>query len=379
MKTNDKIFNIDYNWVDSFWDKIEKKLSVIAPQVKTPFPYFTDKDGNYIAQNAYWWTNGFWPGMMWLMYLATKDDKYKTIAENVEKGLDEALYGFDGLDHDVGFMWLTSAVANYRITGNEQSKKRGRIAASVLAGRYNPVGNYIRAWNNRGDGLDRTGWAIIDCMLNIHLLYWAAEIDNDPRFKNIANNYADTCMKHFVRPDGSTNHIVGFSPETGEVTEIPNGQGYAPDSCWSRGNSWALYGFTLSYIHTGNKEYLDTAKKVAHYFLANLDDSGVPRCDFRQPKEPDYRDTTAGACAACGLIEIAKIVPEAEKELYINGAVKILKGLEENCNFSLDNQSILQNGCVDYHNESFGLPIIYGDYYLMEALLKLKGNDLLFW
>lgn len=372
-------FNIDYNWINSFWDKIEKKLSVVAPQVDTPFPYLVDENGKYKSRNAYWWTNGFWPGMMWLMYLATKDEKYKAIAENVEKELDSALFGFEGLDHDIGFMWLTSAVANHRITGNEESKNRGRHAATILAGRYNPIGKYIRAWNNRTDGLDRTGWAIIDCMLNIHLLYWASEMDNDPRFKFIADQYAHTVMKHFVREDGSTNHIVGFNPETGEVAEIPNGQGYAPDSCWSRGNSWGIYGFALCFIHTGNPEYLETAKKLAHYFLSNTDETGVPKCDFRQPAVPDYRDTTAAACAACGLIEIAKAVPEYEKELYINGAIKLLKGLEANCDFTLDNQSILQNGCVDYHNETNGLPIIYGDYYMMEALLKLKGNDILFW
>ena len=373
-------FNIDYAWVDAFWDKIEKKLSVVAPQVETPFPYLINREtGKYNSKLCHWWTNGFWPGMMWLMYLQTGDDKYKAIAENVEKELDTALINFNGLDHDVGFMWLTSAVANYRITGNEESKTRGRHAATILAGRFNPAGNYIRAWNKRADNIDRTGWAIIDCMLNIHLLYWAAEIDDDPRFRYIADTYAHTAMKHFVREDGSTNHIVAFNPETGEVADIPNGQGYAPDSCWSRGNSWALYGFVLSYIHTGNKEYLETSKKVARHFMANVDDSGVPRCDFNQPAQPDYRDTTAGACAACGLIELAKIVPEDEKEFYISSAVKLLKGLESNCDFTLENQSILQNGCVDYHNETFNLPIIYGDYYMMEALLKLKGNEMLFW
>ena len=186
-------------------------------------------------------------------------------------------------------------------------------------------------------------------------------------------------MKNFVRPDGSTNHIVIFDPATGEVLDNPTGQGYASGSCWSRGNSWALYGFALCYINTGNPEYLETAKKVAHYFLANIDDSGVPKCDFRQPENPDYRDTSAAACAACGLIEIAKVVPEYEKELYINGAIKLLKGIEANCDFTLDNQSIVQNASCAYHTEGQNIPIIYGDYYLMEALLKLKGNDLLFW
>jgi len=376
-----KKFDIDYAWIDSFWDKIEKKLSVVAPQVEMPFPYGI-KDGKYLPRDEYWWTNGFWPGMMWLMYLQTKDDKYKAIAENVEKELDTALFGFDGLHHDVGFMWLTSAVANYRITGNEEAKNRGRHAATILAGRYNPIGKYIRAWNKwPEDDIDNhSGWAIIDCMMNIQLLYWAAEVDKDPRFKFIADAHAHTAMKEFVRPDGSTNHIVIFNPETGEVLDNPKGQGYASGSCWSRGNSWALYGFILCYMHTGNPEYLEIAKRVAHYFLANLDESGVPKCDFRQPKEPDYLDVSASTIAACGLIEIANAVPELEQDMYINGAIKLLKGIEANCDFTLDNQSIVQNATGAYHSKNDqNIPILYGDYYLMEALLKLKGNDILFW
>ena len=170
-----------------------------------------------------------------------------------------------------------------------------------------------------------------------------------------------------------------FDPETGEFLDNPHGQGYASGSCWSRGNSWALYGFILCYIHTGNAEYLETAKNVAHYFMANIDESGVPKCDFRQPKEPDYPDVTASTIAVCGLIEIAKAVPESEQDMYISGAVKLLKGIEANCDFTLDNQSIVQNGTGAYHSQGQNIPIIYSDYYLMEALLKLKGTDLLLW
>lgn len=375
-----KKFNIDYAWVDSFWNKIENKLSVVAPQVNMPFPYGIE-NGKYVSRDMYQWTNGFWPGMMWLMYIATKDEKYKNIAEKVEIALDEALDDFDGLHHDVGFMWLCSAVANYRVTGNEKSKNRGRHAATILAGRFNPVGNYIRAWNKwPEDDIDNhSGWAIIDCMMNIQLLYWASKVDNDPRFKFIADAHAHTAMKNFVRENGSTNHVVIFNPETGEFLDNPTGQGYASGSCWSRGNSWALYGFILCYLNTGNKEYLDTAKKVADYFIANVGDADLPKCDFDQPAEPDIRDSAASAIATCGLIEIAKSVPDSESDKYINAAMHLLKGLEKSCDFDPDNQSIVQNGTGMYHNTDRNIPIIYSDYYLMEALLKLKGNDILFW
>ena len=130
------------------------------------------------------------------------------------------------------------------------------------ASRFNPHG-FIRAWNE-----DRTGWAIIDCMMNLNLLYHAGEWTGDPRFRMIAMRHADTAMEHFVRADDSGNHIVIFDPETGAVLDTPAGQGFAPGSAWSRGQAWALYGFALSYIHTGKKEYLTVSQRVAEYYLS---------------------------------------------------------------------------------------------------------------
>lgn len=367
---------MDKKWVDKFWEKIESKLSVVAPQVETRFPYTTDKNGKYVTwQNIQWWTNGFWAGIMWLAYIGSKKEIYKKIAISCEEALDQAFLDFSDLHHDVGFMWLPSAVAHYRIDGNEAAKVRGLHAATLLAGRFNCGAGYIRAWNG-----DNIGLAIIDCMMNLPLLYWASEETGDPRFKMIAIRHADTVRKHFVRADGSVHHIVSFDPVTGEVLDTPRGQGYASGSSWTRGQAWAIYGFILSYIHTGKQEYLDTAKRVAHYFIANLSEDGIPVVDFRAPKEPVWKDTTAGAITACGLIEIMNYVDECEKEMYEGALQKLLKGLEQNCDFSLEEQSILQNGTERYHDtRGFHIPIIYGDYYLMEALLKLKGNDILFW
>lgn len=367
---------MDKKWIDEFWNKIESKLSVVAPQVECLVPYTTDENGKYRkTTDIQWWTNGFWAGMMWLAYQETKKDIYKNIAIAAEEALDEAFLKFNGLHHDVGFMWIPSAVAHYRIDGDSMARTRGMHAATLLVGRYNVDAGFIRAWNHAFTGL-----AIIDCMMNIPILYWASEEMDDPRFKMIAMHHADMTMEKFVRADGSVNHMVVFNPVTGEVLETPRGQGYASGSSWTRGQAWAIYGFSLSYIHTGKQEYLDTAKKVAHYFIANLSDDGVPVVDFRAPAEPVWKDTTAGAITACGLIEIMKRVDEHEKEVYEKAVFKILKGLEKNCDFSLDNQSILQNGTERYHDtRGFHIPIIYGDYYLMEALLKLKGNDILFW
>lgn len=368
---------MDRQWIDTFWEKVEAKLFVVAPQVDTRIPYTTDKNGKYVPYlngerqpDSQWWTNGFWGGLLWLAWKGSKKDCYKELAIACEDALDQSFLDFYGLNHDVGFMWFPTAVTHYLIDGNEKSKNRGLHAATLLAGRFNCQCDFLRAWNSKERAI---GWSIIDSMMNLPILYWATEETADPRFRMIAERHANTVAKHFVRPDGSVNHIVSFDPNTGEVLDTPAGQGYASGSSWTRGQAWAIYGFALSYIYTGKQEYLEVAKRVAHYFIANLSEDGVPVVDFRAPKEPVLKDTSAGAIAACGMIEIMKHVNEHEKDLYENAAEKLLKGLEKHCDFTLEKQSILQDGTVDYHNaRGHHVSLIYGDYYLMEALLKLK-------
>ncbi|MFC5470728.1 glycoside hydrolase family 88 protein [Cohnella suwonensis] len=372
----------DKQWLDETWGKIEAKLSAECDRVGDRIPYIP-VDGVYREDKAetdiYWWTNGFWPGMLWQMYQATNEEKYKIAAEGVERKLDAALEGYDGLHHDVGFMWLHSAVANYRLTGNARSKSRGMHAANLLAGRYNPRGKFIRAWND-----DCTGWIIIDCMMNIPILYWASRESNDPRFEFIARDHADTALRQAIRADGSSHHIVVLDPENGEFASAPGGQGYDEGSSWSRGQAWALYGFALSYHHTRDEKYLSTAKQVAHYFIANAASTGfIPLVDFRAPAEPELWDTTAGTCAACGLLEIADAVSELEKPLYVNAAISILRAIDEKfCNWNVDVDSIVGGGTAAYHsreNGDFGVPILYGDYFFIEAVLRLRDQHVLLW
>lgn len=369
-------------WLDDMDQKIKSKMQYVSERSAYKIPYST-KNGTHDDRSSTdicWWTNGFWGGMLWLMYHETKNERYKEIANISEKLLDKALEDYYGLHHDVGFMWLLTSVANYRLTGNEDSKKRGLLTANLLAGRYNPVGEYIRAWNDSDRNPDTKGWAIIDCMMNIPLLYWATEETGDPRFKHIAMKHADTCMNAFVRPDGSVNHIVEFDYHEGGVVKTYGGQGYEEGSSWSRGQSWGIYGFMLSYIHTGKVEYLDTAKRIAHYFIANLQDNPIPNIDFRAPKEPVLKDATAGAIAACGLIEISRHVKPYEKDLYLSAALRILKALDEKCcNWTQEEDSILQICSASYHEINHHYPIIYGDFFFMEAIYKLRENDILLW
>ena len=188
--------------------------------------------------------------------------------------------------------------------------------------------------------------------------------------------HADMAMRDHVREDGSMNHIVVHDPESGEMVETLGGQGYGVGSTWSRGESWGLYGFILSYIHTGEERYLDTAKKIAHYFISNVADTDyLPLVDFRAPEEPVLYDSTAGAIAACGLIEIAKHVPEFEQRPYITAAIKILKAMEEKfCNWEENEDSILQMG-TEMYTKGIHMPIIYGDYFFAEAIAKLRGSE----
>lgn len=374
-------------WADEVVQKIRQKMIWVSEKNMDKVPYSTDEDGNYddltytsnsqnINERLNWWTNGFWGGIMWLMYQDTKDDKYMKIARLLEKKLEQCFIDYYGLHHDVGFMFMTTAVADYRLTNNEESKKIGMHAANLLAGRFNPVGKYIRAWN----GNDNQGWAIIDCMINISLLYWASKESDDPRFKNIAMMYADTAMENFVRPDGSVNHIVEFNPQTGEKVRTYGGQGYENGSAWTRGQGWALYGFVISYIHTGKQEYLDTAKKVAHYCMANIPESGIIPVDFRQPAEPKWEDSCGACIMASGLIELSKNVPEFEKEMYIKAAFKILKAIdEERSNWEQDCDAIVQNCSSAYHTEKHHITMVYADYFFIEAVYKLKGTGILLW
>ena len=215
----------DAAWAAETMEKIKKKMKPVTERSRGKIPYttvdgvFDDRSG---SRDISWWTNGFWGGMMWQLYALTGDELYRETAEELEAKLDAVLMRADGLDHDNGFKWLPTAVADYRLTKNTESRNRALLAANNLAGRFNLAGNFIRAWNDWGED-DHRGWAIIDCMMNLPLLYWASEETKDPRFQQIAVAHANTVQQCFVRDDGSVNHIVEFNPITGEMVRSYGG------------------------------------------------------------------------------------------------------------------------------------------------------------
>lgn len=375
-------------WLKDTLKKLKDKMEWVIEKNQDKIPYTTDENGDYDDLTTKetslkglgidWWTNGFWGGLVWQMYSYTQRPDYVKIARRSEEKLDWCLQDFLCLHHDVGFMYLLTGVADYRLTGNEEGRRRGLHAATILAGRFNPIGQFIRAWNEWGD--DTRGWAIIDCMMNLSLLYWASEETKDPRFRQIAMMHADTAIKYFIRKDGSVNHIVEFNPETGEMVRSYSGQGYGDGSSWTRGQAWAIYGFVISYLHTEKEEYLNAAKRVAHYFIANLGEEALVPIDFRQPQEPALEDSCAACIAASGLLELANCVPDLEKEMYHHAAVRMLQTIsEKRACWDDECDAIVQNCSSSYHNGDHHITMVYADYFFVEAMLKLADEGELFW
>ena len=382
--------NSNQEWVGEALEKVREKMQRVSEKNRDKIPYTTGADGSYddrsderrgwgMDDGLNWWTNGFWGGIMWLLYQDTGEERYREIAGISERKLEKCFDQYYGLHHDVGFMYLPTAVADYRLTGNEEGRRIGMHAANLLAGRFNPVGKFIRAWNQNGDN-DTRGWAIIDCLLNLSLLYWASEESGDPRFRHIAMMHADTVLANFVRPDGSVCHIVEFDPESGRMVKSYGGQGYGEGSSWTRGQGWAVYGFANSYTHTGKKEYLEAARKVADYCIANLPESGIIPVDFRQPPEPAWEDSCAACVIACGLLEVARHVSDPEKEKYENAAAKILRAIaEKRADWTENCDAIVQNCTGAYHSPEHHFTMVYADYYFIEGLYKLAGIGRLLW
>lgn len=332
------------------------------------------------------WVNGFWGGMMWQLYYATGEKSFFQVARRVEERLDEAFDVYDGLHHDVGFMWLPTAVADYKVTANSKARSRGLHAANLLAGRYNPRARFIRAWNphiRNGKEEDCTGWMIVDSLMNLPILYWAAVEARNPAYRYIAQEHADQALRYIVREDGSCNHIVVLDHESGTFLHVEEGQGYSVDSSWARGQAWAIYGFAVSAKHINNPSYIAAAKRISNYFIACTDRTGhISMCDFRSPVRPVLPDTSAGMCAACGMLEMAEQLQGYERELYVDSAIRIIRETEQKYgNWNMEEDGILRGGRGSYHSSEpqEGSSLIFGDYYFVEAMLRLMGKYLPIW
>ena len=372
------------NNIDEVIRKVTDKFRRTVPgaAVSDLLPYRSE-NGKWIESpwncGNGWWTAGFWPGMMWLLNALSPEKVFHDEAVRATELMTDQFRVYRHLNHDVGFMFLLSCGAKHKLEGDEQSRMDTLHAASLLMGRFNPTSTpragFIKSWDGKG----QLGFAIIDCMMNLPLLYRATRETGDPRFAAVARLHADKAKKHFVREDGSCRHIVEFDPETGDFVREHGGQGYQVGSSWSRGQAWALYGFTLLAMNTGDADDLATAERIARYFAANIREDGLTDCDFRQPEGVYRLDNIAGACAACGFLELAKMTGKAE---YRAAAEKLLDGLIDHCcDFGGEYCGLLTHCTAAYHDDNVGTHtnITYGDYFFVEALCKMKGCDPMLW
>ena len=366
------------NRYEEAFEKVKNKLrGSIAPAAEAGIIPYKSENGKWI-ESPYdgnsWWTGGFWPGLMWLLYAQSGEEIFREEARRVGKLLTDEFRVYEKLNHDVGFMYLLSCGADGKLTGDAQAKTDTLHAASLLMGRFNPVG-YIRAWNHP----TQMGFAIIDCMMNLSLLFRASRETGDPRFGKVARIHADTTLREFLREDGSVSHIIEFDPETGKRVREHPGQGYALGSSWSRGQAWGLYGFTLAYLNTKEEKYLRAAERIAGYFTQHIRPDGLTDSDFCQPAGEERIDNLAGAIGACGLMELAKVTGnqdwQAAGERLVDGL------LDSCCDWSENRCGILTHCTASYHDDGAGrhTNITYGDYFLTEALSKLKGTDPMLW
>ncbi|MFA0087610.1 hypothetical protein [Vibrio sp. 10N.261.51.F12] len=367
-------------WVEQAWTDTFEKVKSTSEEMSACFPSMTS-NGIYSDTDRPWaWVVGFWPGLLWLLYEKENYSPFKDIAIERELTMDGPLDEFVDIHHDVGFMWQLTSIKHYELLGNEKSKTRALRAASHLASRFNINGRFLTAWNkNDVNDADPKGLSIIDSMMNLPILYWAAEQLDAPRFKLIAMAHADTVLKEFIREDGSVRHMVEFDCFLGEVKQYHGGQGYNQDSAWSRGASWAVHGFALSYQYTKEERYLEAAMKTADFFIENLAEDSVPYWDFRAPIKTDTpRDTSAGACAASGLLLLSDLAPTADlRERYLVAANDMLNSLYQNYGTYNDDskQGVLVGGTFNYP-KGLGIDcsLIYGDYYFVEGLYRLKNK-----
>ncbi|WP_277089620.1 glycoside hydrolase family 88 protein [Alistipes sp.] len=358
--------------------RAERQTALLDSLLTSPdlFPASWNTDGTIKTNSARGWISGFFPANIWFLYEYTRDPKWLDMARRRTAPLD-TLRRYTKT-HDLGFMVGCPCAAAYRLTGEEAYRQLLIDASDALLTRFSPAVGLIRPWDNK-NGDPNPYRVIIDNMMNLEMLFTVSKLTGDKRYYDIAVCHADNTLKNHFRPDNSCFHIVCYDAETGRVTGQRGGQGYSAASAWSRGQSWALYGFTMCYRETGDPSYLDRAVKCAEYFINHprLPEDLVPYWDYDAPGIPDEpRDASAAAITASALLELAKYAPGKEKSYY-GTARKILTSLASDrylipagkkCGFLIDHSvgSKPSGSQVD-------VPIIYGDYYFLEALLRLKN------
>lgn len=364
--------NIDYCAVQA-----NKTISTLPPDGQLNIPRSINKDSKTWRLVDYQdWCSGFWSGSLWYVYEGTKKPFFKTQAERFDKQLLPLSTQKVAYDHDLGFQIFCSYGNGYRLTKNPSYKKVILNTANVLATLYNPKVGTILSWPREVQkfGAHNT---IIDNMINLELLFWASKNGGNKNLYKMAETHALKTMKNHFRDDYTSYHVVLYDTLTGKKIKGITHQGYADHTMWARGQSWAIYGFTMCYRETKNPKFLDFAQKVTDVYLKNLpDESLIPFWDFNAPDIPNTtRDASAAAVTASALFELSTLVKDKKKSaLYYAKAKKMLESLSTtNYQSGSVNDAFLlhSTGNVPIGGE-IDASIIYADYYYIEALLRYK-------
>lgn len=350
---------------------VDKNLDLFIdhyPHVSTNLLYKPEK-------NALW-TASFFPGMCFLAYDITGDQKYlkhsEAYLDSFEQRLDDKVH----ISHDLGFEFTLSCVANYKLTGNQRAYDLAMRASDMLVERYHEKGKYIQAWGPIGSVYPDVK-IIIDTMMNLPLLYWTGQDEK----VQIARNHAQTSSHTLIRPDFTSFHTYLMNPETGEAVCGKTHQGNRDASVWARGQAWAIYGYALSYKYTKDPWFLTVSKETANVFMAHLPADFVAYWDFDfTDQNPDIRDTSAAAIAACGLLELSSHMTEQEAQPYLAAADAIIRSLAENyLNQDLKAYSGVLTEGVYHRNDGARECVIWGDYFYFEAIVRLLKDWNHFW
>lgn len=348
-----------------------KVLANNIPAGLTPQSYANGKSINYDIK---WWCSGFYSGSLWYLYEQTKDASIKKEAEEALKVI-EPNQTYTG-NHDLGFMMYCSFGNAYRLTGKPEYKAVVQRSAESLASRYRPSIKSIQSWDKN------RYWqcpVIIDNMMNLEMMNWVSDHGGSPKYKEIAISHSNTTLKNHFRDDFSSFHVIDYNLETGAIIKKATWQGAANCSAWSRGQGWALYGFTMMYRFTKDETYLKQAKGIAHFILnhPNLPADKIPFWDFDAQGIPfTKRDASAGALIASALLELGQFTSGQEKEEFKSAAETMIYSLASpayRAKLGENGGFLLMHSTGAYPlNSEIDVPLVYADYYYLEALLRYK-------
>lgn len=374
---------------------VRNALDEAARQVRRNLPSFTYRCQNhssignvYPAVENNQWTCGFWPGEVCLAYEHTGDPVFLHAAHILSESFLSRIEKKIEVDHhDMGFLYTPSCVSLYKLDKSPRARKAALLAADQLLTRFQEKGSFLQAWGPMGA---RENYRfIIDCLMNLPLLYWATEQTGDEKYRIIADRHTRTCLEHSFRADGSTFHTFFMDPETGGPVRGETCQGYRADSSWARGQAWGIYGLAMSYRYTSEAVCVDQFRKASAYFLSKLPSDLIPYWDliFKTGDEP--RDSSSASIVACGFLEMAGLLDdEKEAQFYTSWAKALMQSLYEN--YRVTDPS-LSNGLVLHGTYSKKSPyntctpegvdecVSWGDYFYMEALTRLGGDWVSYW